>query len=123
MGIERMGLGPRMSQVVVHNDTVYICGQVADDTSTNCVKTQTEDTVRKIDERLAMAGTDKSRLLSAQIWVANMALFDQMNAAWDAWVDPDNTPARACVEAKMAAPEYLVEIMIVAAKKKRAQSR
>tara|TARA_B100000686_G_scaffold21726_1_gene19844 strand:- start:320 stop:670 length:351 start_codon:yes stop_codon:yes gene_type:complete len=116
MSIERFGVGPRMSQVVVHNDTVYVCGQVADDTSTNCVRTQTADTLRKIDERLEMAGTNKSKLLSAQIWVANMALFDEMNAAWDAWVDPNNSPARACVEAKMAAAEYLVEIMVIAAR-------
>ena len=116
MNITRHLPGPRMSQAVVHGDIVYVCGQVADDASSKTVKEQTVDTLRKIDERLSMSGTDKSKLLSAQIWITDMATFDEMNEAWDAWVDQNNTPARACVEAKLAEPEYLVEIMVTAAR-------
>ena len=116
MSITRLKPGPRMTQAVVHGDTIYICGQVADDPSSKTVKEQTVDVLRKIDELLALAGSDKSKLLSAQIWVANMGTFSDMNEAWDAWVDPDNTPARACVESKMATPAFLVEIMATAAR-------
>ncbi len=114
MSITRYKTTARMSQAVVHNDTIYWAGQVADDGSAD-VGGQTEQVVAKIDGLLAAAGTDKSKLLSATIWITDIATFNQMNAVWDAWVSPGNTPARACVEATLAAPQYKVEIAIVAA--------
>lgn len=114
MGIERFKVGPRMSQAVKHNGVVYLAGQVADDPSADAAG-QTRQILAKIDGLLAEAGSDKSKLLSATIWLTDMASFPTMNALWDAWVAPGNTPARACVEAKLAAPPYLVEIAIVAA--------
>lgn len=113
MTITRHQVGPRLSQAVVHGDTVYLAGQVAAGSST--VKGQTEEIVRKIDELLAAAGSHKSKLLSATVYLANMATYDEMNAVWDSWVDARNTPARATVEARLAAPKYLVEIAVVAA--------
>ncbi len=114
MSITRHSVGARMSQAVVHAGTVYLAGQVADDTSAG-VAGQTEQILAKIDAQLAAAGTDKSKLLSAQLWITDMASFNEMNAVWDAWVAPGETPARACVEAQLAAPQYLVEIMVTAA--------
>jgi enamine deaminase RidA (YjgF/YER057c/UK114 family) len=116
MAVERQEVGPRMSKVVVHGNTVYLAGIVADNPKGKSVKEQTQDILRQIDVFLAKAGTDKSKLLSANIWVTDMANFAQMNAVWDAWVAPGNTPARATVEARLAAPDYQVEIMVVAAK-------
>ena len=113
MSITRHGVGARMSQAVVHAGTVYLAGQVADDTSAG-VAGQTEQILAKIDAQLAAAGTDKSKLLSAQLWITDMASFNEMNAVWDAWVTPGETPARACVEARLAAPQFLVEIMVTA---------
>lgn len=112
MTIARHQTGPRMSQAVVHGNTVYLAGVVAGDEPTT--KAQTEAILKKIDALLASAGSSKSKLLSATIYLVDMKKFDEMNAAWDAWVDPLNTPARATVEAKLAAPKYLVEIMVVA---------
>ncbi len=114
MTITRYQVGPRMSQAVVHGDTVYLAGQVADDTSAD-VAGQTEQIVAKIDARLAEAGSDKSKLLSATLWITELAHIAEMNAVWDAWVSPGNTPARACVEAPLVAPAYKVEIMVIAA--------
>jgi len=114
MSITRHNAGPRMSGAVVHGDTVYLAGQVARDGSTS-VKAQTEQALKQIDELLRAAGTSKSKLLSATIYLASIATFNEMNAVWDVWVDPQNTPARATVEAKLAAPQYLVEIMVIAA--------
>jgi len=114
MSITRHNAGPRMSGAVVHGDTVYLAGQVARDGSTS-VKAQTEQILKQIDELLRAAGSSKSKLLSATIYLASIATFNEMNAVWDAWVDPKNTPARATVEAKLAAPQYLVEIMVAAA--------
>jgi enamine deaminase RidA (YjgF/YER057c/UK114 family) len=116
MSIQRFETGPRMSQVVVHGNTVYLAGVVAKTTAGANVAKQTEDILAQIDGHLAKAGTDKSKLLSATIYITDMKAFAEMNAAWDAWVSPGNTPARATVEAKLAAPQYLVEIMVVAAK-------
>ena len=113
MTITRHNVGPRLTQAVVHGNTVYLAGQVAAGSPT--VKGQTEEVLRKIDELLAAAGSHKSKLLSATIFLANIAGYDEMNAVWDAWVDPRNTPARATVEARLAQPKYLVEIMVVAA--------
>jgi enamine deaminase RidA (YjgF/YER057c/UK114 family) len=115
MTIARQNVGPRMSQAVVHGDTVYLAGQVASDPSMG-VKAQTEQVLKKIDGLLASVGSNKSKLLSATVWLANMGTYDEMNAAWDAWVDAANTPARATVEARLASPKYLVEIAIVAAR-------
>src|SRR4051794_31334295 len=115
MSIQRFKIGPRMCQAVVHNDTVYLAGQVAEDTTANA-KGQTAQILNQIDELLALVGTDKSKLLSATVYLSDMAYFGALNAAWEAWVDPANPPVRATVEAKLAAPQYQVEIAVIAAK-------
>jgi enamine deaminase RidA (YjgF/YER057c/UK114 family) len=115
MSITRINPGPRMSQTVVHGNTVYTAGQVADDASAD-VAGQTGQILAKIDALLAEAGTDKSKLLTANIWLSDISSFNDMNSVWDAWVDTDNPPVRACVESKLALPEFTVEIMVVAAK-------
>jgi len=116
MSIQRFETGPRMSQVVVHGNTVYLAGVVAQKTAGESVAKQTEEILSIIDGHLAKAGTDKSKLLSANIYITDMKTFAEMNAVWDGWVSPGNTPARATVEAKLAAPQFTVEIMVVAAK-------
>jgi enamine deaminase RidA (YjgF/YER057c/UK114 family) len=116
MAIERHEAGPRMSKAVVHGNTVYLSGLVADAPKGKSVTEQTKSILSQIDGFLATAGTDKSKLLSANIWITDMANFAEMNAVWDAWVSPGHTPARATVEAKLASPDYKVEIMVVAAK-------
>jgi enamine deaminase RidA (YjgF/YER057c/UK114 family) len=115
MSIQRHQAGPRMSQAVVHGNTVYLAGQVADDASAP-VKGQTEQILKKIDALLKASGTDKTKLLSANIWLSDIRTFADMNAVWDAWVSPGNTPARATVEAKLAGPQFLVEIGVIAAR-------
>lgn len=105
-----------MSKAVVHGDTVYLAGIVADSPKGKNTTDQTKDILRQIDGFLAKAGTDKTKLLSANIWIADMENFAEMNAVWDAWVAPGHTPARATVEAKLASADYKVEIMVVAAK-------
>ena len=116
MKVERKEVGPRMSQIVAHGDTVYLAGIVAHTNKGKSVTEQTREILTTIDNYLKLAGTDKSKLLSANIYITDMANFAEMNAVWDAWVSPGNTPARATVEAKLAAPDYKVEIMVVAAK-------
>jgi enamine deaminase RidA (YjgF/YER057c/UK114 family) len=116
MAIERHDVGPRMSKAVVHGNTVYLAGIVADNPKGKSVKEQTQDILGQIEGFLKKAGTDKSKLLSANIWITDMAEFAEMNAVWDAWVAPGNTPARATVQARLASPDYKVEIMVVAAK-------
>jgi len=116
MKIERHETGPRMSKVVIHGDTVYLAGIVADSSKGKSMAEQTSNILSQIDGFLAMAGTDKTKLLSANIWITDMAHFAEMNTVWDAWVSPGNTPARATVEAKLASPDYKVEIMVVAAR-------
>ena len=116
MKIERHDVGPRMSKAVVHGDTVYLAGIVANEPKGKSVTEQTKDIVGQIDALLAKAGSDKTKLLSANIWITDMANFAEMNAVWDAWVSPGHTPARATVEAKLAAPDYKLEIMVVAAR-------
>jgi len=115
MSIQRFHGGPRMSQIVVHNDTVYLAGQVANTPSPD-VEAQTREILGQIDALLAEAGTSKSKILSATIYLTDIGTFGAMNKAWEAWVEPGNTPARATVEARLAAPEYLVEIQVIAAK-------
>lgn len=112
MSITRLDTGPRMSQAVVHGGTVYLAGQVGAGAS---VAEQTKAVLAQIDALLKRAGTDKSKLLSATIWLTDISTFAEMNGVWEAWVSPGNTPARATVEAKLAAPQYLVEIGVVAA--------
>ena len=116
MTIQRHDAGPRMSKAVVHGNTVYLAGIVANEPKGKDMTAQTKDILSQIDGFLAKAGTDKSKLLSANIWVTDMKEFAAMNAVWDAWVSPGNTPARATVEAKLASPDYKVEIMVVAGK-------
>lgn len=115
MSIRRIGAGPRMSKAVVHGNTVYLAGQVADKTKGASVADQTKEIVGIIDELLKEAGSDKTKILSATIYLSDISTFPQMNSVWDAWVVPGETPARATVEAKLAAPEYTVEIAVIAA--------
>ena len=116
MSIQRIETGPRMSKAVIHGDTVYLAGQVADSPKGKSVGEQTHSILTIIEGLLAKAGTDKSKLLSANIWLADISTFAEMNAQWEAWVTPGQTPARATVEAKLASPDCKVEIMVVAAK-------
>jgi enamine deaminase RidA (YjgF/YER057c/UK114 family) len=116
MSIQRIQAGPRMSKAVVHDNTVYLAGIVANEPKGKSVTEQAKDILAQIDGFLAQAGTDKSKLLTANIWVTSMSDFAEMNAVWDAWVSPGNTPARATVEARLASPDYKLEIMVVAAK-------
>ena len=113
--IERLHTGPRMSQAVIHGDTVYVADQVAADPATD-VAGQTRQVLAAIDALLAEAGTDKTRLLSANIYLADIGTFAQMNSVWDEWVPTGHTPARATVEARLASPVYKVEIQVVAAR-------
>lgn len=113
--IERIEPGPRMSKAVVHDGTIYTAGQVAGDPSADAAG-QTRQILDKIDAILAAAGSDKSRVLFASVWLADIASYDAMNAVWDAWISPGNAPARATVEAKLAGPQYLVEIAVIAAR-------
>lgn len=114
--LERIETGPRMSEAVIHGDTIYTAGIVADKAMGKSVFEQTRDILEQIDAILAQAGSDKTRILKANIWLSDISTFDQMNKAWDAWVVPGKTPARATVEARLAAPGYGVEIMIEAAR-------
>jgi enamine deaminase RidA (YjgF/YER057c/UK114 family) len=113
--IKRIEPGPRMSEAVIHGGKVYTAGIVADTMVGKSVMLQTQDILKQIDAILASAGSDKTKILKANIWLTNIATFDQMNQAWDTWVVAGKTPARATVEAKLAAPGYDVEIMIEAA--------
>ncbi len=113
MTIRRIDVGQRMSNIVIHNDTIYLAGQVG--TPGANVATQTKEILATIDELLAKAGSDKTKILQAVIWLSDMSTFGEMNAVWDGWVPQGHTPARATGEAKLAAPEYKVEIIITAA--------
>ena len=113
MSITRHHTKQRMSQIVIHGDTIYLAGQVADDPNAD-ITVQTEQVLRTIDTLLAEAGSDKSKILSTQIWIASMGHFAQMNEVWDAWVPEGHAPARACTEARLASPQWLVEVGIIA---------
>lgn len=113
--IERINPGPHWTQIVIHRDVVYLVGTTAKDTSQD-VKGQTTQILSDIDALLARAGTDKSKLLTAQIWMRDISEWSKMNEVWDAWVVPGNAPTRATVEAKLARPDLLVEIMVSAAR-------
>ncbi|KUF09177.1 RidA family protein [Pseudoponticoccus marisrubri] len=112
--ITRHQTGARMSQIVIHGDTVYLAGQVGSPGAS--VTQQTEDCLAKLDALLAEAGSDRTKLLQVTIWLADMADFAEMNAVWDAWVPEGHAPTRACGEAKLATPEYRVEVIAVAAR-------
>ncbi|HET9576234.1 MAG TPA: RidA family protein [Usitatibacter sp.] len=114
MTIQRHNIGKRLSEIVVHNGTIYLAGEVPDDTSKD-VTGQTEEVLAKIEKNLKQVGSDKTRLLSAQIFLRDMGDFAGMNAAWEKWVPPGHTPARATIQAKLANAEYRVEIMAIAA--------
>ena len=109
------GPGPIMSRCVIKGDTVYVAGLTASDRTAD-ITGQTQQILDKIDGYLAQAGTDKSKLLQANLWITDMSNFAAMNAVWNAWVDPENPPVRACVRADLAVPELLVEIMVTAYK-------
>ena len=113
MTIRRIDVGPRMSDIVIHNDTIYLAGQVG--APGESVAAQTREILATIDELLAKAGSSKAKILQAIIWLADMSTFAEMNSVWDSWLDKANPPARATGEAKLAGPEYKVEIIIVAA--------
>lgn len=113
--ITRNHIGPRMSQAVEYNGVIYLAGQVGDDQNAD-VATQTAQILAKIDKLLAECGSDKSKLLWAQLWVTDMRNFAAMNEVWDAWIDPANPPVRAGLCSALAAPDWKVEIMVMAAK-------
>lgn len=112
--IQRIEAGPRMSEASIHNGVVYLAGQVAEDASVG-VEAQTQQVLDAIDALLAAAGSDKTRILRAQIYLADIGDFAGMNRAWDAWVAPGQAPSRATVEARLAKPEWKVEIVVTAA--------
>jgi enamine deaminase RidA (YjgF/YER057c/UK114 family) len=111
--ITRLHIGPRMSQAVIHNDTVYVAGQVGEGAT---VAEQTRNVLAQIDKLLIESGSSRERILQAIIWLADMADFAEMNAVWDGWIPAGHTPARATGEAKLAAPTYRVEIIVTAAR-------
>ena len=116
MALKRIQVGPRMSQAVIHGDTVYLAGQVALDAPGGSVTDQTKNILDRIDAVLGEAGSDKSKLITATIWLSDMGDFNEMNAVWDTWVTPGDTPCRACVESpRLASPDFTVEIQVIAA--------
>ncbi|HEX8785193.1 MAG TPA: RidA family protein [Telluria sp.] len=114
MEIKRLHVGKRLSEIAIHNGTIYLAGQIAENTKQD-IGGQTREVLGYVDRLLGEAGSDKSRILSCQIFISDMANFPGMNEVWDAWVVPGNTPPRATVEAKLANPACLVEIVITAA--------
>ncbi len=113
MTIRRIGAGPRMSQAVIHGNTVYLAGQVG--TPGKSVADQTSDILATVEKLLKEAGSDKSKILQAIIWMADMKDFQEMNAAWDAWIGGPYAPARATCAATLVDPKYKVEITVTAA--------
>src|SRR5262245_31188998 len=116
VSIQRIDGNPRMSKVVVHGDTVYLAGLIADKALGQGVAEQTREILSLIDGFLAKAGTDKSKLLTATIWLSDIRTVDEMNKVWDAWVVPGSTPGRACIEALLQGPEKKIEIQVTAAR-------
>lgn len=116
MSVQRLHVGKCLSEVAIHNGTIYLAGQIAEDATQN-IEGQTREVLGHIDRLLAEAGSDKTKILSCQIFLSDVKDFAGMNAVWDEWVAPGNAPPRATVEAKLARPELLVEIIIVAAQK------
>ncbi len=116
MTITENDTNERMSQAVTHGDTVYLAGQVAIDAANESVKNQTTNILSRIDDLLEQSGSNKSNLLTATIWLTSMDDFDEMNSVWDSWVPSGDAPARACVESKLAFPQFTVEISVTAAR-------
>lgn len=116
MTINRLHVGKRLSEAAIHNGVIYLAGQVASDTAQD-ISGQTLQVLSAIDKLLNECGSDKSRILSATVYITDMANFPAMNTIWDAWVPPGNTPPRATVEAKLANPAYKIEIQVIAAQK------
>ena len=114
--ITRMDTAARMSKMVCHNDVIYLCGQVADNTH-EPIGPQTENMLAKVDALLERAGSDREHLISATVYIRDMKDFQGLNEVWDAWVPAGHAPARACVEARMARPDLLVEISVIASRK------
>jgi enamine deaminase RidA (YjgF/YER057c/UK114 family) len=114
MALQRFETNSRMSQMVIHNETIYLAGQVGDPSGD--IAEQTRSMLDKVEKLLVEAGSDKNKILQATIWVANMGDFAKMNEVWDSWVPEGHAPGRACCEARLATPEYKVEIIIIAAK-------
>ena len=114
MTFTRIDTNERMSQAVTHGDTVYLAGQVAIDAANESVKNQTTNILSRIDDLLEQSGSNKSNLLTATIWLTSMDDFDEMNSVWDSWVPSGDAPARACVESKLAFPQFTVEISVTA---------
>ncbi|MCT8988631.1 RidA family protein [Shewanella phaeophyticola] len=114
MTITRLDVSTRMSSIVIHNNTVYLCGQVAKDKFSD-IKTQTATMLDEVDALLAQAGSNREHILSATIYLKDMGDYDAMNQVWDQWLPQGHAPARACVQAAIAEPEYLVEISVIAA--------
>ena len=116
MTIERSEPSDRMSQSVVHGDTIYLCGQVPDSLDAD-ITVQTQEMLAKVDELLVDAGSSREHMLSATLYISTRDDLAGMNAVWDAWVPKGNPPARACVQAQMGRPEILIEVSVIAAKK------
>jgi enamine deaminase RidA (YjgF/YER057c/UK114 family) len=112
--LQRLHVGPRLSEAAVHNGTIYLAGQVPDDTSQD-IRGQTAQVLAMIDKLLAEAGSDKSRILMTQIFLADIADITAMNEVWDAWIPAGHTPPRATVQALMAKPAYKIEVVVTAA--------
>jgi enamine deaminase RidA (YjgF/YER057c/UK114 family) len=116
VSIQRIDTNARMSKAVVHGNTVYLAGVIADKALGQGVAEQTREILGMIDGFLAKAGSDKSKLLTATIWLSDIRTVDELNKVWDAWVTPGQTPARACIEALLQGPEKKVEIQVTAAR-------
>ena len=114
--IRRIGVGPRMSKAIVHGNTIYTAGQVAEKTKGGSVADQTREILGLIDDILAEVGSEKAKILSATIYLSDISTFADMNSVWDAWVDKTHPPARATLEAKLVTPDYKVEIAVIAAR-------
>lgn len=113
--IKRIGVAARYSDLVIHGNTAYFSGYVPETSLGQSVTAQTRDILEQIEQSLTEIGSDKSRLLRATIWLKNMGFYNEMNAVWDAWVAPGHAPARACVESRLANPDYALEIQVIAA--------
>lgn len=116
MEIKRLHVGKRLSEAAIHNNTVYLAGQIAEDTSAD-IRGQTREVLSHVDRLLTEAGSDKTCILSCQIYIKDLADFAGMNEEWDAWVPQGHTPPRATVEARLADPKWLVEITVIAAQR------
>lgn len=116
MDIQRLHVGPRLSEAAVFNQVVYLAGQIAEDSAQD-IRGQTREVLGHVDRLLAEAGSDKTRILSCQIFLSDIAQIGAMNEVWDAWVAGGNAPPRATVQAALAKPEWLIEVVVTAAQK------